>query len=415
MRHKHGVLVWLLMAGGAIGHGAAPQSNELKVRLSWGHGSPSARPFYVKLAASDDALQLTAPTPHAFESGEGLTEGAWQTSAGRGDVDGVAVTLQYPPGTGTRRQDLGAGWADLIAQSDPDTARRLGEDAAFTPGSPKLTVQLNPEGTSGFSVSVDQLLRNRAMWVPALDVYITAGPQFVDFARHQQELTRWKGQRILDRVKVEPEATYAQFTALWPDMGRPAYRHPRLPDPGHIVCLTWDSAVQKFGIDRGGGVWNDLGWTPTPVKPGESIPRAPAKLAFRFEFGDLSKGIEQSWKSQSLEDGLPVVTTVLEKDQVRYELEQFAYPLNGPPTERRGDMPMVLLQKVKLTNLAPKPRTLAVAMWHRREFPKDAKFTIEVEQQKGHAVFKEGHEQKALFEVQGDYTDLLWSVGPDES
>jgi len=92
------------------------------------------------------------------------------------------------------------------------------------------------------------------------------------------------------------------------------------------------------GIDRGAGVWNDYG--------------NPDRFRFWFDFGDIAKGIASTWKGQSLRDGLPVITTVFEKDNVRYEVEQFAYPLNGPPKERRGDIAMVLLQKVKVTNLA---------------------------------------------------------------
>ena len=320
MRHKYMVLGFLLLAGSAIVNGADPQSSETKIiRLSWGHASTTARPFYVKLATTDDALQLTAATPLTLESAESLKEGAWQTTAGSGDVDGVAVTIQHPPISPTKRQALrlNLGWADLIAQSDPDTARRLTEDPGFNPSSPKLVVQLNPEGTVGFSVTLDQLLRNRAMWVPALDVYIAVGPEFVDFARHQQELAPWKGKRILDRVKAEPEASYEQFTALWEDLGNPAYRHPRAPEPGHIVALTWDSALEKFGIDRGGGVWNDLGFelgTTAPPRAEGGSP--PATLAFRFEFGDLTAGVEKTWKSQSLDGGLPIIKTVLEKDQV---------------------------------------------------------------------------------------------------
>ena len=42
-------------------------------------------------------------------------------------------------------------------------------------------------------------------------------------------------------------------------MGDPSYAHPEQKDPGHIVGLTWDSAIAKFGIDRGAGVWNDYG------------------------------------------------------------------------------------------------------------------------------------------------------------
>ena len=47
-----------------------------------------------------------------------------------------------------------------------------------------------------------------------------------------------------------------------------------------------------------------------------------------------------SWNPQAA-DGLPVLTTVFERDDVRYDVEQFEYPLDGPPGERRGDVPMV--------------------------------------------------------------------------
>ena len=48
-------------------------------------------------------------------------------------------------------------------------------------------------------------------------------------------------------------------------------------------------------------------------------------------------------EGQRLTDGLPVIITTFEKDGVRCEVEQFAFPLDGPPTERRGDIKMVLL------------------------------------------------------------------------
>ena len=50
----------------------------------------------------------------------------------------------------------------------------------------------------------------------------------------------------------------------------------------------------------------------------------------------------------------PVITTVIERAGVRYEVEQFAYPLNGPPKQRSGDLDMVLMQKVTLTDLLGK-------------------------------------------------------------
>ena len=271
------LLCWIaLQTSGA----PAADSGDLKVRLSWGHRSPSARPYYVKLVPADSAIQVLNASGDSLEPGDGFKEGAWQTTAGQGDVDGVTLTLRYYSRSSTRIQNLHIIWADLIAQSDAETARRLSQDAAFHPGCPKLEIQLNAAGTAGFSLTVDQLLNNRALWVPAQDVFVTAGDSPPTFADHQAELERWRGSSVLDRVKVEPEATYEQFASLWEDMGSPGYRHPRAPEPGHIVCLTWDSAISKFGIDRGGGVWNDLG--------------NPDRFRFWFEFGDLTKGVERS-------------------------------------------------------------------------------------------------------------------------
>ena len=110
-------------------------------------------------------------------------------------------------------------------------------------------------------------------------------------------------------------------------MGSPPISIRSQPGPGHIVCLTWDSAIPKFGIDRGAGVWNDYG--------------NPDQFRFWFGFGDIDQGIAHTWKGQHLADGLPVITTVFENDGVRYKVEQFAYPLDGPPEERRGDIEMV--------------------------------------------------------------------------
>ena len=85
--------------------------------------------------------------------------------------------------------------------------------------------------------------------------------------------------------------------------GRSSYKNPQQRGPGHIVCLSWDSAIPKFGIDRGAGIWNDYG--------------NPDHFQVWFDFGDLTKGVVPAWKSQKLLDGLPVVTTTFEKDGTR--------------------------------------------------------------------------------------------------
>ena len=96
-------------------------------------------------------------------------------------------------------------------------------------------------------MTVDQLLAEKALWIPSLDVYVTAGDAPLPFDDHLRALAPRKGQRVLDRLRAEPEATYADYTAKWEDMGSPAYSNPQTRGPGHIVGLTWDSAIRKFG------------------------------------------------------------------------------------------------------------------------------------------------------------------------
>ena len=216
---------------------------------------------------------------------------------------------------------------------------------------------------------------------------------------HTRALAPRKGQRILDRLRVEPEATYAEYTAKWEDMGNPAYSNPQPRGPGHIVGLTWDSAIRKFGIDRGAGVWPDEG--------------NPDKVRFWFAFGELGKGVGRTWKGQRLTDGLPVMTTTFEDEGVRYEVEQFAYPLHGPPPERRGDMPMVLLQQLTITELNGTPRTLPVSMTHRRQLPPHFDGTIVVERRGETVLFRERGRGGVLLAIEGASGETPWSGTED--
>ena len=383
MRHMAALILWELAVATSTLL-AAESREQLKVRISWGHQSPNAAAFYIKLAPADVTISNTAG--YSLEPGDAQKDGAWQTRAGGGDLDGVEFTLRYPQASVQPLSKLNNIWADLIAQSDADTARRLRLDPAYRPDLRRVTVHMNPEGTKGFTVTVDQLLENKAFWIPSLDVYLATGDPPVSFADHQRDLAPWKGKRILDQIHREPEAAYEQYTSRWEDMGNPAYVHRAQPAPGHIVCVTWDSALHKFGIDRGAGVWNDLG--------------NPDRFRFWFDFGDLARGIAQSWKSQKLAGGLPVITTVLETGGVRYEVEQFAYPLNGPPSERRGDIAMVLLQKVKMTELEGRARTVPVTMTHARKLPPDSTSEVMAER-RGDALVALDGRRAALFSIEG--------------
>lgn len=341
-------------------------------------------------AAAEMKVQLTTPEVARLEPASRGVEIRDVTRGG----DTTRFIVAWPDEPDRRLQNLQIIWADLIANSDPDTARRLGEDPAFHLNPAKFSVLLNEEGTRGFTVSVDQLREHPAIWVPSLKAYLTSGDNPVPFEKHLESIAPWKGQRILDRVHAEPEAGYEIYKSRWEDMGSPSYVHPNQPAPGHIVCLTWDSAIAKFGIDRGAGVRNDYG--------------NPDRFQFWYSFGDLTHGILDSWKSQQLHDGLPVITTVFEKDGTRYEVEQFAYPLNGPPAERRGDIPMVLMQKVKLTDLQGKAHKVPVTMNHRRLFPSFLNTSFTAETNGKSIFFRDSAYHRTILGIEGAGPGVEW-------
>jgi hypothetical protein len=393
---------WLALDGlllGAVGlvtaltlqHSAASEATdapanegELKVWVSWGHQSSARTQFQMKLLTA--AATVTAMQPQGWDQDDVITNGLCQTEAGGGDVDGLAFTLRFPVRPVVTITNLHSIWRHLLGAADADTRRRLQLDPAYRRDARQLTFQMNAAGTHGFSLTVDQLLTNKTFWLPELDVFISAGAAPASLAAHQQALKPYLGRRVLDQVRRDPEATCAQFTSRWEDMGSPAYRNPASVSPGHIVCVTWDSAIPKFGIDRGATVWNDYG--------------NPDHFRFGFDFANQPQTLAGVWKRQKLTNGLPVITTEFERAGVRYTIEQFAYPLHGPPSERRGDLAMVLLQTVRLTELQGVSQTLSLALTHRRELPSpDAEVRLLTN---GHAwLWEESSANGLLLEVEG--------------
>ena len=215
-----------------------------------------------------------------------------------------------------------------------------------------------------------------------MDLYLAVGDAPLPLEQHLKELAAFQGRRILEQVHAGPEASYQQYKGLWEDMGSPQYRHASQPAPGHVVCLAWDSSLRKFGVDRFAGVWNDYG--------------NQDRFRLSFDFADA-----RSYKRQRLADGLPVITSVFEKDGVRYEVEQWAYPLDGPPAARRGDMPMTLIQTIRLSNLAGPARTVAFTMTHERRLATEGAPSIEPQGDGRALLCQQGRSHDALLSLEG--------------
>ena len=320
----------------AMAGGRKAEQAQLKVSFSRGQRAAGSLP------AEERHLRLSGQQMEILGA-----NGLQPANDRRLDADAVVV-LRYAerPTPQPQIERLNPIWIDMLNLSDADTARRLRNDLVFQQDPRRLRVQWD-EGGGGFTVAVEQLLRNKAFWIPSLDLYLAVGERPLPLAEHRKELAAFQGRRILDQVHAEPEASYRQYKNLWEDMGSPTYQRASQPAPGHVVCLSRDSSLWKFGVTRYAGVWNDYGNSD--------------RFRLAFDFAD-----PKTFKRQCLADGLPVITSVFEKDGVRYEVEQWAYPLDGPPEARRGDVPMTLLQTLRLTNLVGAARTVAFTITHER-------------------------------------------------
>ncbi|MCC7374435.1 MAG: hypothetical protein IT581_07250 [Verrucomicrobiales bacterium] len=316
-----------------LGVSAASDDAQLDLAVSWGHRSASTRSFSVRLTGQDLRVQTSRLTDG--ESGDTLTEGSAQTRAGAGDVDGLACTLSFPVREIGPLTQVHSLWRYLWDHGNPDAARRLQSDPAYRPDSRRLVVSLDDAGLTGFTLTADQLLRQRTFWFPELDLFITAGNPPASFADHLATLRPRQGQRVLDRLRQEPEATYSLFTNRWEDMGSPAFNNPHSIPPGHIVGLSWEGALHKFGVDRTAGVRNDYG------KADE--------FRLGFDYG-AATSLGAARTRQHLVDGLPVIVSSFLKDGIECVVEQFVRPLENLAVDLPGEAPMALLQQVRLSN-----------------------------------------------------------------
>ena len=324
-------------------------SEHLPVRVSWGHRSASARSF--RFSFVTNTVAVTRLSPEGFEAGDTLQGGTCETRAGAGDVDGLRLTVSWPRPTLPSRKPHEI-WAYLFKHGTSNQVTRLQDDPGLIPGAPVLTVLTAGDGTRGFSIGLEQLARHKALWLPEHDVFVTIADEPVDFATHLASL---KGERVLDRVQREPEATLADFTARWEDIGNPnqwtaPWQTRWLGTVGHLVgTVARHGSLYKFGVDRWASVRPDLA---SPHK-------------FRFDL--LWPG--RQWAGQRLEHGLPVLITRLEREGQRCEIEQFAAPLRDTPPAQRGEIASVFCTQLRISGPGPVNLGFRLATEHKERHP----------------------------------------------
>src|SRR4028118_663440 len=183
---------------------------KVKVKIAFGHTASPKTARLVQLLPASPGLTTSQLSGSRVERNDRVgTESI--VNCGAGDVDELIAEISWPKPTAAplkvaQHNDEysinGDGmWGYLMEKGSPGQVARLQQDQWKQPDAPVLTVQLNREGTEGFSEGLEQLLQQGAMWFPEWDIYITTADKPIDFKTHLASL---KGERTLDVVKKAP-------------------------------------------------------------------------------------------------------------------------------------------------------------------------------------------------------------------
>lgn len=305
-------------------------SVNLKIAFGLTHSTRSIK--WVKLIDASAGLTINQVSGHQLENGDQVGSEVL-FNCGAGDVDELIANISWPAPAATLRktaQHQGGMWDYLLEKGAPGQIKRLSSDIWNKPDAPILTIQLNKEGTEGFSVRLEQLLKHGAMWLPEHDIFLSLADHPIDFKQHLAGLT---GERILDLVSKSPDASLQQFKNNWTDFGNPlkwnaSWQTKYMGTIGHLtVTAAAHGSVYKYAIDRWANIRPDFA--------------SPHKFRLDFQWPG------SHWKQQKIINGLPLIVTDLKSDEQSCQIEQFATSLVKLTGEHTGDMETVLLTKLK--------------------------------------------------------------------
>lgn len=312
-----------------------------KVKLSFGNTSLTKSYRFVQLKNGSPGLLINNVKGNSLEKNDRAAITS-SLNCGGGDIDELIADLSWPapnlPLRKLARHEDGysvkgdAMWGYLMENGSPGQSGRLAEDPWSKPDAPLLTVFLNEEGTMGFSIGMEQLLKQGAMWIPEHDIFVSIVDKNLKFKNYVKSL---KGTRVLYQVEKSQDASLDEFKKKWPDFGNPltwdkSWQTKYMGLTGHLTITAASAgSVYKFAVDRWGNVRPDFA---SPHK-------------FRLDF----LWPECDWKSQKIMNGLPVIITELGKNNQKATIEQFASPLINPSLVVRGYVPSVLFSKIKLS------------------------------------------------------------------
>ena len=304
----------------------------VNLKIAFGHTHPTRSIKWVKLIEASAGLSINQISGQLLEGGDRVGSEVL-FNCGAGDVDELIANISWPVPTAVLKnmaQQHGGMWGYLFENGASGQIKRLSADIGNQPDAPTLTIKLNKEGTEGFSVRLEQLLKYGAMWLPEHDIFLSFADHPIDFNQHIAGL---KGERILNLVSKSPDASLEQFRNNWTDFGNPlkwnvSWQTKYRGTTGHLtVTAAAHGSIYKYAIDRWANIRPDFA--------------SPHKFRLDFQWPGAH------WEQQKILNGLPLIVTNLKNDEQSCQIEQFATPLVNLTNQPTGDIETVLLTKLK--------------------------------------------------------------------
>ncbi len=221
-------------------------------------------------------------------------------------------------------------------------------------------------GCESFSVFVDDVLREGGIYVRDIDAFVSDGSRGLRYRDWKPSPDCWEG-TIMDLVARMPEQSLERVMRAIPlkppreaHLGAPHLRQEfTILANGDVELL--ENSLRSPGRDR-----DRRPWTVRSLRYSLSTLRKPQ---FTEDGGRQAvRHLEEGW--------LPVIHTEWENEGLRFHREAFAVPLLEPIAHnvdgRRGDEPLVLLEKLTVSNPSAESRTA----WFWTEFSLKRPLTV---------------------------------------
>lgn len=246
---------------------------------------------------------------------------SWQSSLSGNEISGVVASVRY-------------------AENED---RNSFDDTILT-----LRPEVPLAGLPGVSFSLRDVLRD-PVYLRDLGLLVRTAGQAHSFAAFEATWEAEHQPTLYQQIHQLPEQTWERS---WLNMPRKTSRI--------YFTIGCEGSRQKFAVEPSG----DLFITDTYIRkvPGKDTPRLGWQgrmLRFKLGLPDVEPGYRSI-----LENTLPIIRTIWEKEEVVYDQEAYATWLWGDSlTERMpGDDPVVAMLRITFTNLSDTPKVVTLPM-----------------------------------------------------